>query len=140
MKRASAPHADGLIIDVTQLAFFTTKKVEAFEELTWVSVFFIWALCWQTCIVLISQDNYLELLYQDYGIDFDDVNGPSKVFRCMCGSRYCRDPKNPSMLPFSVLRRSISLDVNVESCIYDFLFWQGGWVDQLQGETSRERR
>jgi len=47
------------------LAFFTTKKVEAFEELTW-----------------------------DYGIDFDDVNGPSRAFRCMCGSRCCRDPRS----------------------------------------------
>ncbi|CAO2190227.1 unnamed protein product [Urochloa humidicola] len=48
------------------LAFFTTKKVEAFEELTW-----------------------------DYGIGFDDVDGPNKAFRCMCRSRYCRDPRNP---------------------------------------------
>ncbi|CAO2211861.1 unnamed protein product [Urochloa humidicola] len=48
------------------VAFFTTKKVEAFEELTW-----------------------------DYGIDFDDVDCPSKAFRCMCGSRYCRDPRSP---------------------------------------------
>ncbi|AQK51517.1 putative SET-domain containing protein family [Zea mays] len=47
------------------LAFFTNKKVEAFEELTW-----------------------------DYGIGFDDTEGPSKPFRCMCGSRYCRDPNN----------------------------------------------
>ena len=39
-KRASALHANGLIIDVAQLAFFTNKKVEAFEELTWVSVMF----------------------------------------------------------------------------------------------------
>ncbi|CAL5000457.1 unnamed protein product [Urochloa decumbens] len=48
------------------VAFFTTKKVEAFEELTW-----------------------------DYGIDFDDVGGPSKAFGCMCGSRYCRDRRSP---------------------------------------------
>jgi len=38
VKGARALHADYLIIDVAQLAFFTTKKVEAFEELTWVSV------------------------------------------------------------------------------------------------------
>ncbi|KAJ1269724.1 hypothetical protein BS78_07G232900 [Paspalum vaginatum] len=49
------------------LAFFTTKKVEAFEELTW-----------------------------DYGIDFEDLDGPSKAFRCMCGNRYCRDPSSNS--------------------------------------------
>ncbi|CAL5014207.1 unnamed protein product [Urochloa decumbens] len=47
-------------------AYFTTKKVEAFEELTW-----------------------------DYGIDFDDVDGPSKAFGCVCGSRYCRDRRSP---------------------------------------------
>jgi hypothetical protein len=40
VKRASALHVNGLIIDVAQLAFFTNKKVEAFEELTWVSVIF----------------------------------------------------------------------------------------------------
>ncbi|KAL6662046.1 hypothetical protein ACP70R_001430 [Stipagrostis hirtigluma subsp. patula] len=48
------------------LAFFTARKVEAFEELTW-----------------------------DYGVDFDDANCPNKAFRCMCGSRGCRDQKNP---------------------------------------------
>uniref|UniRef100_A0ACD6A2F4 Uncharacterized protein n=1 Tax=Avena sativa TaxID=4498 RepID=A0ACD6A2F4_AVESA len=43
------------------LAFFTSKKVEAFEELTW-----------------------------DYGIDFEDKNRHVKTFECLCGSRYCR--------------------------------------------------
>ena len=43
------------------VAFFTSKKVEAFEELTW-----------------------------DYGIDFDDERQPMKPFECLCGSRYCR--------------------------------------------------
>ncbi|KAM3390039.1 hypothetical protein ACQJBY_011915 [Aegilops geniculata] len=43
------------------VAFFTSKKVEAFEELTW-----------------------------DYGIDFDDERQPVKPFECLCGSRYCR--------------------------------------------------
>ncbi|XP_044968019.1 histone-lysine N-methyltransferase SUVR4-like [Hordeum vulgare subsp. vulgare] len=43
------------------VAFFTSKKVEAFEELTW-----------------------------DYGIDFDDERWPVKAFECLCGSRYCR--------------------------------------------------
>ncbi|PKU75873.1 Histone-lysine N-methyltransferase SUVR4 [Dendrobium catenatum] len=44
------------------LAFFTTRKVEALEELTW-----------------------------DYGIDFDDRSHPIKAFKCLCGSRFCRD-------------------------------------------------
>ncbi|GJN01198.1 hypothetical protein PR202_ga18445 [Eleusine coracana subsp. coracana] len=48
------------------IAFFTTKKVEAFEELTW-----------------------------DYGIDFDDDKHPVKAFdECLCGSRYCRGRKH----------------------------------------------
>lgn len=59
------------------LAFFTTKKVEAFEELTW-----------------------------DYGIDFEEEGGPSKVFRCMCGSRYCRDPTNPRRMGRAAARRN----------------------------------
>lgn len=41
MKTASAVHANGLMIDVAQMALFTNKKVEAFEELTWVSVMFL---------------------------------------------------------------------------------------------------
>ncbi|KAA8550712.1 hypothetical protein F0562_002396 [Nyssa sinensis] len=49
------------------LAFFTTRKVEALEELTW-----------------------------DYGIDFDDHDHPVKAFRCRCGSKFCRNIKRPS--------------------------------------------
>ncbi|XP_076910192.1 putative inactive histone-lysine N-methyltransferase SUVR2 [Bidens hawaiensis] len=48
------------------LAFFTTRKVKALEELTW-----------------------------DYGIDFDDEEHPVKAFRCRCGSRFCRNTKRP---------------------------------------------
>ncbi|XP_047955276.1 probable inactive histone-lysine N-methyltransferase SUVR2 [Salvia hispanica] len=44
------------------LAFFTSRKVKAMEELTW-----------------------------DYGIDFDDHDHPIKAFRCQCGSEFCRD-------------------------------------------------
>ncbi|KAL8253036.1 hypothetical protein R6Q59_036729 [Mikania micrantha] len=48
------------------LAFFTTRKVKALEELTW-----------------------------DYGIDFDDEEHPVKAFKCRCGSRFCRNNKRP---------------------------------------------
>ncbi|KAI3819541.1 hypothetical protein L1987_13382 [Smallanthus sonchifolius] len=48
------------------LAFFTTRKVKALEELTW-----------------------------DYGIDFDDEEHPVKAFKCRCGSRFCRNLKRP---------------------------------------------
>ncbi|XP_058215580.1 histone-lysine N-methyltransferase SUVR4-like isoform X1 [Rhododendron vialii] len=43
------------------LAFFTKRKVDALEELTW-----------------------------DYGIDFYDHNHPIKAFQCCCGSGLCR--------------------------------------------------
>ncbi|XP_054803699.1 histone-lysine N-methyltransferase SUVR4-like isoform X1 [Prosopis cineraria] len=46
------------------LAFFTNRKVNAYEELTW-----------------------------DYGIDFDDHDHPIKAFQCCCGSPFCRDKK-----------------------------------------------
>ncbi|KAK6141509.1 hypothetical protein DH2020_024754 [Rehmannia glutinosa] len=46
------------------LAFFTTRKVKAMEELTW-----------------------------DYGIDFDDHEHPIKAFRCQCASKFCRNIK-----------------------------------------------
>ncbi|CAI9771226.1 unnamed protein product [Fraxinus pennsylvanica] len=47
------------------VAFFTTRKVDALEELTW-----------------------------DYGIDFDDHSHPVKAFKCQCGSEFCRDRKS----------------------------------------------
>ncbi|XP_044493548.1 probable inactive histone-lysine N-methyltransferase SUVR2 isoform X2 [Mangifera indica] len=46
------------------LAFFTTRDVDAFEELTW-----------------------------DYGIDFDDHDHLANAFRCRCGSKFCRNMK-----------------------------------------------
>ncbi|XP_011015241.1 PREDICTED: histone-lysine N-methyltransferase SUVR2-like isoform X1 [Populus euphratica] len=46
------------------LAFFTTREVNALEELTW-----------------------------DYGIDFDDTDQPVEVFPCRCGSKFCRNMK-----------------------------------------------
>ncbi|XP_027348802.1 histone-lysine N-methyltransferase SUVR4-like isoform X2 [Abrus precatorius] len=46
------------------LAFFTNRKVSAYEELTW-----------------------------DYGIDFDDHDHPIKAFQCRCGSAFCCDKK-----------------------------------------------
>ncbi|KAK4366161.1 hypothetical protein RND71_014041 [Anisodus tanguticus] len=49
------------------LAFFTTRKVKAMEELTW-----------------------------DYGIDFDDLEHPVKAFSCHCSSKFCRNMKRPS--------------------------------------------
>ncbi|XP_048333486.2 uncharacterized protein LOC107422814 isoform X4 [Ziziphus jujuba] len=45
------------------VALFTTRKVNAREELTW-----------------------------DYGIDFEHHNRSMRAFRCFCGSSYCRNP------------------------------------------------
>ncbi|PON66828.1 Histone-lysine N-methyltransferase SUVR4/SUVR1/SUVR [Trema orientale] len=49
------------------LAFFTTRKVHALEELTW-----------------------------DYGIDFDEHDHFIKPFQCQCGSKFCRNMKRPN--------------------------------------------
>ncbi|CAH2038977.1 unnamed protein product [Thlaspi arvense] len=46
------------------LAFFTTRVIEAMEELTW-----------------------------DYGVDFNDEDCLMKPFDCVCGSRFCRNIK-----------------------------------------------
>lgn len=45
-----------------RFAFFTTRKVNAFEELT-----------------------------RDYGIDFDDHGNLFKTFECLCESKFCRN-------------------------------------------------
>ncbi|GMY06344.1 probable inactive histone-lysine N-methyltransferase SUVR2 isoform X5 [Fagus crenata] len=66
------------------LAFFTTRIVAALEELTW-----------------------------DYGIDFDDHGQPVKAFRCLCGSKFCRN-----------MKRSIrELKVVVEPTGAGYLVW-----------------
>ncbi|XP_074268428.1 putative inactive histone-lysine N-methyltransferase SUVR2 [Silene latifolia] len=46
------------------IALFTTRDVNAFEELTW-----------------------------DYGVDFDDNEQYMKTFSCLCGSQFCRNMK-----------------------------------------------
>ncbi|KAK6144249.1 hypothetical protein DH2020_021069 [Rehmannia glutinosa] len=56
---------DGNLIEIpVQLAFFTKRKVDALEELTW-----------------------------DYEIHFDDDSHPIEAFNCLCGSKHCRDPR-----------------------------------------------
>ncbi|GAA0164463.1 histone modifying enzyme [Lithospermum erythrorhizon] len=62
------------------LAFFTKKKVDAFEELTW-----------------------------DYQIDFADHNHPVKAFKCCCRSKSCRDRKGKG-LKLSEEREAATLD------------------------------
>ncbi|KAJ4802637.1 SET-domain containing protein lysine methyltransferase family protein [Rhynchospora pubera] len=46
------------------LALFTSRKIEPLEELTW-----------------------------DYGIDFKQTELQNRSFKCLCGSKYCRDTK-----------------------------------------------
>ncbi|KAL7225074.1 hypothetical protein ACSBR1_020387 [Camellia fascicularis] len=58
------------------LAFFTSRKVQALEELTW-----------------------------DYGIDFDDHDHPVKAFKCRCGSKFCRNIKRSSRSRSAASRR-----------------------------------
>lgn len=33
---------------------------------------------------------------QDYGIDFEDHDHPTKVFSCHCGSKFCRNIRRSS--------------------------------------------
>lgn len=47
------------------LAFFTTRRIERFADLTW-----------------------------EYGIDFGDAGHPVKAFKCCCGSKFCRYVKH----------------------------------------------
>ncbi|KAL9257802.1 putative inactive histone-lysine N-methyltransferase SUVR2 [Drosera capensis] len=50
-----------------RVAFFTARKVDALEELTW-----------------------------DYGVDFEDPDHLLKAFNCLCGSSFCRSMKRSS--------------------------------------------
>lgn len=78
-----------------QIALFTTRKVDAMEELTWVrggfaSIWYVINVC------LASSSNFqMPMLFQDYGIDFNDCDHdsghPMKPFHCLCGSPFCRD-------------------------------------------------
>ncbi|KAL8048251.1 hypothetical protein ABFX02_07G052600 [Erythranthe guttata] len=54
-----------------RLAFFTKRKVNALEELTWVSC-----------------SHFIRCFIYDYGFDFNDND-----FECRCGSKLCRDRK-----------------------------------------------
>ncbi|XWS36484.1 hypothetical protein CRYUN_Cryun20dG0089300 [Craigia yunnanensis] len=58
------------------LAFFTTREVNALEELTW-----------------------------DYGIDFDDLDHPVKAFRCRCGSKFCRNMKRSTRSKSAIITK-----------------------------------
>ncbi|XP_042453286.1 histone-lysine N-methyltransferase SUVR4-like [Zingiber officinale] len=68
------------------LAFFTRRKIEAYEELTW-----------------------------DYCIDFDDDSHPVKAFRCRCGSRFCRDTRSHRSSIISLILSIISYISNTGS-------------------------
>ncbi|OMO64926.1 hypothetical protein CCACVL1_21596 [Corchorus capsularis] len=58
------------------VAFFTTREVDSYEELTW-----------------------------DYGIDFDDLDHPIKAFRCRCGSMFCRNMKRSTRSRSAIIAR-----------------------------------
>ncbi|KAI3870341.1 hypothetical protein MKW92_000808, partial [Papaver armeniacum] len=58
---------EALCLDAT-IGFFTSRNVEALEELTW-----------------------------DYGIDFQDHAHPIEAFQCLCGSKGCRDKQHKTI-------------------------------------------
>ncbi|KAF7818470.1 putative inactive histone-lysine N-methyltransferase SUVR2 isoform X1 [Senna tora] len=71
------------------LAFFTSRKIAALEELTWVSGFGKVFACLDRNMVL----SFALVNSQDYSIDFDDHEHPIKLFCCSCGSKFCRKMK-----------------------------------------------
>ncbi|KAJ0966537.1 hypothetical protein J5N97_023454 [Dioscorea zingiberensis] len=75
------------------LALFTTRKVEAYEELTWI-MSCAYVILMKLISLKFTKPTTAES--QDYGIDFSDHNHPIKAFRCRCRSKYCRDMNRPS--------------------------------------------
>lgn len=81
--------------NLLQLAFFTTREIEAMEELTWVCIIS------QSMIILCLLISWYTLIWceswtshsQDYGVDFNNENYLMKPFDCQCGSRFCRAMK-----------------------------------------------
>jgi hypothetical protein len=86
-----------------QVAFFTTQKVFAMEELTWVCSTPIYMTPyifehhkisilnlekWHLCFSSSSSNICLIWLEQDYGIDFIDNEHPILAFQCQCGNAY----------------------------------------------------
>ncbi|CAG7894581.1 unnamed protein product, partial [Brassica rapa] len=60
-------HVESMDFNYYHLAFFTTRDIEALEELTW-----------------------------DYGVEFNDHVYPTLPFHCQCGSEFCRNVKRIS--------------------------------------------
>ncbi|KAJ4888768.1 Histone-lysine N-methyltransferase SUVR2 [Raphanus sativus] len=60
-------HVENMDFKYYHLAFFTTRDIEAMEELTW-----------------------------DYGVEFNDHVYPTLPFHCQCGSEFCRNVKRTS--------------------------------------------
>jgi hypothetical protein len=88
----------------------------------------------------------LVLVFQDYGIDFEDEKQPVKPFECLCGSRYCRGRgrRHPSTRLLSLLALN-----NIGMSLMAFLFCReekhssccccwGGRLMQCSGCLVRE--
>ncbi|CAN8247868.1 unnamed protein product [Cochlearia groenlandica] len=60
-------HVESSDLHYYHLAFFTTREIDAMEELTW-----------------------------DYGVEFNDDVFPTTPFHCQCGSEFCRNIKRRS--------------------------------------------
>ncbi|KAL2236398.1 UNVERIFIED_CONTAM: putative inactive histone-lysine N-methyltransferase SUVR2 [Sesamum indicum] len=79
-----------------ELAFFTTRKVKAMEELTWLSIRAEHCLTYACLFAYATLSKYY---HTDYGIEFDDYDHPLKAFHCQCGSKFCRNIKRSSSSP-----------------------------------------
>ncbi|KAF8104455.1 hypothetical protein N665_0172s0085 [Sinapis alba] len=60
-------HVENMDLHYYHLGLFTTRDIEAMEELTW-----------------------------DYGVEFNDHVYPTRPFHCRCGSEFCRNVKRSS--------------------------------------------
>ncbi|CAF1988366.1 hypothetical protein HID58_076028 [Brassica napus] len=60
-------HVENMDLHYYHLGLFTTRDIEAMEELTW-----------------------------DYGVEFNDQVYPTRPFHCRCGSEFCRNVKRSS--------------------------------------------
>ncbi|MCL7023629.1 hypothetical protein MKW94_015150 [Papaver nudicaule] len=74
------------------IAFFTSREVDALEELTW-----------------------------DYGIDFQDHAHPIEAFQCLCGSKGCRDKQHKTISEYSDLCYAFMFSKIMYLCLFLFI-------------------
>lgn len=76
------------------IAFFATRDIDEYEELTWVcfnlSMSFFSMCVFHYCTLNVVLINTPWSGFQDYGTDFQDST--TKTGLCLCGGAFCRNP------------------------------------------------